>query len=806
MITFANQYEDDDALIAKKEIDQESNNSANDFYGKGLKQETNLNLNDFSIQHAREKENAVVWMLTTYPPKECGIATFSQDLREAVWRIYGNSVPIKIAVIDNKNEGRKYPVDVLYNFDPEDAFCYSGFTSLINDSHTKAFIVQHEFGLFPEKNHHDFLDMLRQIKKPVLMVMHTVIPSPVDTHKRKTIELTDAVTKVIVMTERSAEILQNDYHIPSKKIEIIPHGTHLLGHSQKNMLKEKLGLKNRTVLSTFGLISRNKNIETSLKALPSIIEKFPEVVFLVLGCLHPEVFKKEGDTYYRELEQLVKNLQLSNHVKFINHYLPLDELMEYLQATDIYLFTSKDPAQAVSGTFAYALSAGCAIVSTPIPHAKELLRNGIGLLFEFQDPQSLSTQILRYLKQPAYREEISRNALELMANTAWENTAIRYIDLLTKAGSNSSSFEYRIPDIKTDHLEKLTTDLGILQFGHYNQPELSSGYTLDDNARALITVSILYEKNGEDQMLQLAKLYLQFINDCQLLDGKFINYRNEDGSFSSENENVNLEDSNGRAVWALGYVTNIKRMPKAIKDRAERILFKALPNLHSIESPRSIGFIIKGWYYYHLSNPSHQLIKFIGNLSDKLSSLYQRSADKTWKWFESYCTYANSILPEALLVAYQVTSINIYKQIARESFDFLLSKIFTQNQIKVIPNNGWLHKGEHSWKFGEQPIDVAYTILALDRFYRVYKEESYAAKLKTAFNWFLGQNHLKRIIYNPATGGCFDGLEETSVNLNQGAESTVSYLIARLTVDKYYEKQYPAPRFPKTYREPNLLQ
>lgn len=791
-------YMDEEALAAKEKIHKENTSLSEHHFQK-------LNQSVFTNHTTEGTQAAVVWMLSTYPPKECGIATFSQDLRQAVERVHGSSVKLKIAAIDNKDGERNYTGKAQYIFDSGDHLSYIHFANLINnDSQAKALLIQHEFGLFPNENQADFLEMLHEIEKPILLVMHTVIPSPSNAHRNKTTSLVNAAGGVIVMTERSARILHTEYNVPIEKIEIIPHGTHLLGHSQKNILKEKLGLKKRTVLSTFGLISRNKNIETSLKSLPSIIEKFPEVIFLVLGRLHPEVFKREGDSYYRELEGMVKKLNLTNHVKFVNRYLELDELMEYLQATDIYLFTSKDPAQAVSGTFAYALSSGCAIVSTPIPHAKELIENGSGLLFEFEDPKSLATQILRYLNEPVFREKISGNALELMANTAWENIAIRYVDTLKKTCDNSFCVQYNIPEINTEHLEKLTTEKGILQFARYNQPELSSGYTLDDNARALIVVTMIYLKTGSCKMAQLAEIYLQFIKDCQLPDGNFINYINEEGTASPENEDVNLEDSNGRAIWALGYLN--KMLPSRFTEQTNKILIKAMPNFELVKSPRAIAFIIKGLYYFNSCHPSFELKRLIENLADKLSVLYQSTTDQEWKWFETYLTYANSILPEAMLIAYEVTSKNIYGQIARESFDFLLSKIFTCHQIKVIPNKGWLHKGKKCAVHGEQPIDVAYTILALDRFYYIYKDEKYLSKLKIAFDWFLGENHLKRIIYDPATGGCFDGLEENSVNLNQGAESTVSYLLARLTLDKYSGKENPDLRLAKIITERNLFQ
>ncbi|ANH82551.1 hypothetical protein A8C56_17620 [Niabella ginsenosidivorans] len=726
-------------------------------------------------------------MLTSYPPRECGIATFSMDLKQAVERMFGSSVQFRIAAIDDGKQ-HTYPREVAFVFDSHEPTDYQQLAVQINnDPYARALILQHEFGLFDNRRHTDFISMLRSINKPVVLVMHTVLPAPDALLKEKVSALAKFVDRVIVMTKHSAGLLQTTYGINTSKIAVIPHGTHLIQPQPKEVLKEKYGLQHRTVLSTFGLISRNKNIETSLKALRTIVQKYPEVIFLVLGRTHPCVVKAEGESYREELLQLVQDYHLENHVRFVNRYLTLEEMLEYLQATDIYLFTSKDPVQAVSGTFSYALSAGCAIVSTPIPHASELLENGSGLLFDFENADSLAAQVLRYLDDPEFRKSLSGKAMETMASTAWENVANRYMALLEILQQQPVLFPYALPPVQMAHLKKMTTDRGMVQFAHLQEPDLSSGYTLDDNARALIAVSMLYQQIPADELLKLMNRYLNFIKDCQLADGRFLNYRNETGAFTEENEQVNLEDANGRAVWALGYVAGMKQvLPDASVCLATALLEKTFPKLELMQSPRAIAFSIKGLFYYTQGDPSYKLLWLFEHLGEKLVRSYQLHADKKWHWFEPYLTYANSVLPEALLMAYRATKRPLYKSIAKESFDFLLSKIFAGGQIQVISNKGWLHKDAEAARYGEQPIDVAYTIVALDQFYAVYKEERYAQKIRQAYEWFLGRNHLNRIIYNPATGGCFDGLEEKGVNLNQGAESTVCHLIARLTAAPYY--------------------
>lgn len=764
---------------------------------KGLKQISLANRFGDNLEIVVEKKPVVfkntqenqVWMLTSYPPRECGIATFSTDLKNAIATGFGASIQLKIAAIDNGIERSRYPKEVAFIFNSDQSDSYQQLAESINNNSTaKALIIQHEFGLFHRDKQADLLQMLNGIKKPVIIVMHTVLPHPSQSMKENVTAMAMAVDKVVVMTKNSAALLQEYYDIPASKVDVIPHGTHLVPQVSKELLKKKYDLDGKIVLSTFGLISRNKSIETSIKALPAIVKKHPEVVFLALGRTHPCVVKEEGESYRDELLELVKEHKLENNVRFVNRYLSLDEMLEYLQATDIYLFTSKDPQQAVSGTFSYALSAGCAIVSTPIPHAKEILESGCGLLFNFEDPQSLSKQILYYLENPSFRKKAGEMAMETIAPTSWENVANQYQALLKELSNEKWETQYELSPISLDHLKKMTTDVGLIQFSHYNEPDIASGYTLDDNARALIAASMHWARYNHNDDLVLIKQYLDFIKKCQLKDGSFLNYIDKDGLFTEQNKTENLEDANGRAMWALGYVVGLsKKLPAALGNLADKMFSKGLDKLHALRSPRAMCFLLKGLFHYSCVRSEYKKSNLFNSIGERLVQLYKANTDKSWRWFEKYLTYANSILPEAMLMAYRATGNSLFKQVSKESFDFLLSKIFINGRIKVICNQGWLNKGEKKLaSFGEQPIDIAYTIMALDKFYALFKNEEYVKKIKTAYEWFLGRNHLGRIVYNPVTGGCYDGLEKDTVNLNQGAESTVCHLMARMVAEPYF--------------------
>jgi glycosyltransferase involved in cell wall biosynthesis len=647
-------------------------------------------------------------------------------------------------------------------------------------------MIQHEFGLL-KKNLY-FEHFLKIVNKPVIIAFHTVLPKPSEALKTSVKNIVNLCESVIVMTNTSAKILTEDYAVSAEQISVIPHGTHLVPHSDKSILKGKYNVSGRRILSTFGLLSSGKSIETTLDSMPAIIKNNEDVLFLIIGKTHPSVVKEDGEKYRIFLENKVEALHLENHVRFINHYLTLPDLLEYLQLTDIYLFTSKDPHQAVSGTFSYAISCGCPIISTPIPHAREVLKNGKGIIIDFENPTQLSTAVISLLADETLLKDISSNGLHSMAPTAWENAAIAHALLFENIGEGQIRLNYKIPAINLDYVKKLTTHFGMIQFSIINKPDIDSGYTLDDNARAMVSMCQHYELTQENTDLKYIGIYLNFIKYCLQNDGSFLNYVDEDGIFTQQNYETNLADSNGRAIWALGYLISLcDSLPNELVFEAGKIIDCAMPNLLKIHSTRAMAFIIKGLYYRSSKQHSVQDMLFITRLSNRLVQMYKHEADPDWSWFESYLTYGNSILPEAMLCAWMATGEPIYKQIAKTSFDFLLSKIFTEKNIKVISNQGWLHKGEEENRIiigGEQPIDITYTILALHKFYAVFKEESYKNKSKIAFDWFLGNNHLHQIIYNPCTGGCYDGLEEDYINLNQGAESTISYLMARLTLEK----------------------
>lgn len=754
-------------------------------------------------------ELSEILFITSYPPRVCGIATYSQDLIKALDNKFSNSLSIKVCALESGDAGYHYGSKVKYILKTSIADEYEKLALKINsDKCIRIILIQHEFGFFKVQEH-SFQQFLNKLSKPVVIVFHTVLPNPNKHLRIKVRNIADACHSVVVMTNSSMQMLTDSYGVAKEKIKVIAHGTHLVQHLSKAFLKKRHGLMHRKVLTTFGLLSSGKSIETTLRALPAIIKTNPDVVFLIIGKTHPEVVKSEGELYREKLKAMVKAKKLTEHVKFINRFLPLPELLEYLQLTDIYLFTTNDPNQAVSGTFVYAMSCGCPIISTPIPHAKEVLTSDTGIIFDFRNSRQLADGVKRLLNDEPLRRSISSNTLQKIVSTAWENSAVAHAMLFEKISGGTISILYNLPPINLNHLKLMTTNTGIIQFSKINQPDISTGYTLDDNARALIAMCMYFRLTGDNKSLRYIKLYISFISFCLQPAGDFLNYVDKNKSFTGQNQATNLDDSNGRAIWALGYLVSAKDiLPEEIITEAASIIQKTQNHIETIHSTRAMAFAIKGLYFCHNAIKSYETLNLIQTLSKRLVQMYKHESVEKWDWYEGYLTYANSTLPEAMLYAWLLTGETIYKEIARSSFSFLLSRTFNENGIEVISNKNWLQKGQVAGNFGEQPIDVAYTIMTLSKFYDVFKDEEYRLRMETAFNWFLGNNRLHQIIYNPCTGGCHDGLEETHVNLNQGAESTISYLMARLTIEKYKipeSKPCSQPVARKTVNDANYI-
>ena len=534
------------------------------------------------------------------------------------------------------------------------------------------------------------------------------------------------------------------------------------------------------------MLNRDKGIEYAIEALPEVVRQYPKVLYLILGATHPLIRKQEGEKYRNKLKRLIKKHKLEKHVKFYDKYLELNELIDYLKATDIYISPTLNPLQAVSGTISYALSCACPIISTANQYAKDVINHERGILVRFRKAIDIKKAILKILSDKTARREMKKNTYFYSRHMTWQNVALSYFKIFNEFAKIVPRQKGKLPPINLTYIKNLTDQFGMIQFANHTKPDPHSGYCLDDNARALLGLALHYRKKQLKSTLNLIELYLKFIKFAQKTNGKFNNFISYQKTYIDQSES---EDSFGRAVWVLGYVISADHLPEYIRKQARTMFKKTIKWMPETQSLRAISFTILGLCRLAESESNPELANMIKRLSDKLIRRYnsqiKQSADNNWFWFENCLTYSNYKLPEALFRAYQISKNKDYLRIAEASLKFLNSITFEKKDyFASIGQDGWYFRNGQRSYFDQQPEDTASAVEALITAYEITKKKHYLEKAKLAFDWFLGKNHLNQMIYDEATGGCYDGLGKYSINFNQGAESTISYLLARLAMEK----------------------
>lgn len=735
----------------------------------------------------KNKKNWIVY-ISTYPPRECGIATFTEDLVKSFDSLYWPREESKVVALDNSETTDSpllYPKNkVIETIKTRNREEYARLAETLNNmSQVKLVNIQHEFGIYGGELGEYLIDFMKACKKPLVITMHTVLPSPTDKMKQVVQDLSLLSAKVVVMTETSRKILLADYGIPEIKIVMIPHGIHPLsftdGHKEKKLLK----LHGKTVISTFGLLSKGKGNEYAIEALPEVVKKFPDLLYLIIGATHPEVKKREGEVYRQSLEERVKALGLEEHVLFVNKYLSIHELLRYLEATDIYLAVPLDPHQAVSGTLSYALGAGRPVVATSFAQAKEIITREVGRLVGFRNPADIRDALIELLQKKELRADMSRRAYFRTRSMVWKNVMLGYMREYINLVPELRKIEKNVPPVKIRHFMKLTDDFGMFQFAKLTEPDPDWGYTLDDNARAMIAMAMYYEHDKTTIPLKLIRTYLSFISYTARPEGGFHNYVNYDKTFHDErNTKENLDDANARAFYALALVASRSSLPDDIRAEATRIFKAQFVKKREASSVRSMAFFIKAFSRWLSVESDSDIENLMKRYADKLVEAYKTQREANWEWFEDSMTYSNALLPDALLTAFRKTGNSEYFDTAKITLEFLINYSFTDTICTPIGQNGWFRRGGQRYSFDQQPEEVAALVSALSKMYRITKSETHRQRMYQAFNWFLGNNTLGQFVYDQVTGGCYDGVGEKEVNLNQGAESTVVYLIARLSL------------------------
>jgi glycosyltransferase involved in cell wall biosynthesis len=734
----------------------------------------------------------------TYPPRQCGIGTFTRNKFTAMINgqpsMHEKHEGMVVAVNDHDNI-YDYPEEVLFSIRQDEQDDYIEAASFINNSGADICILEHEFGIFGGQNGVYILPLLHRLKIPVIAVFHTVLKTPSYNQKAILTAISRIAAKVVVMTRKAVEFLTTIYGISERHIEIIEHGVPGLQFDQQEVKKE-LNLENKKLLLTFGLIGRNKGIETVIKALPAIVSKHPEVVYIILGKTHPAVVKNSGEEYRTYLLQLIEELHLTEHVIFMNEFVNEKKLFKYLTATDIYVTPYLNEAQITSGTLSYAVGAGCAVVSTPYWHAAELLPVVGGRLFGFNNDRELSSIFMDLLDHPEILKDMSKKAYAHGREITWPRIGGKYIALAKtqlkkvpgrKPIADLSSF----PSLSLEHVRRMTDSTGMIQHAKYGIPNFKEGYCLDDNARALLMVLMAYKQQKHFVSIELLRVYLAYIHYMQNDDGTFHNFLSFSRNFLDD---IGSEDSFGRTIWALGYL--IDNSPgDSYYQLGKEIFLKAAPNFRGLQSIRGIANTLIGVSLYLQNDPSHtEMIEIAKDLSGKLLKQYAVNKTDEWRWFEPVLTYDNAILPLSLLHAAAILEDDEIMKIAEESMDFLSGITLRNGYLSVIGNEKWYAKDDKQSIFAQQPIDAMVMVLLFQKAFHLTKNERHLESLSTCFMWFLGENDLRMNLYDAETKGCYDGLESYGVNRNQGAESTLAYLISHIALLETFDEVeiYPA--------------
>jgi len=686
-----------------------------------------------------------------------------------------------------------YPDDVVFEVEQNVMASYINGAEYLNSNNYDAVILQHEFGIFGGTDGVHVLQLLKRLRMPVVTTLHTIVDDPTENQRYIVNELARLSHKLICISRKGIELLKTVYGIPGSKCVHIHHGVHRVGDEDTEGLKKKLGVKGQKVLLTFGLLSRNKSIEVVINALPEVVKKHPDVVYIVLGATHPHVIKHEGEDYRHSLFRLVNKLNLEKNVLFVNRFVSNEELFSYLRMCDIYVIPYLGKKQISSGTLIYTMGAAKPIISTPFWYAEEMLADDRGMLFDFMDSAQLSDRIIELLDDEGKRKTIGRNAYALAETCYWPNIGKQYYDLLDKmieevdaraieVNGEARDTRYAIPPIKLDHLHALTDYTGILQHARFNVPDRNHGYCTDDNARALLLAVMLQnEVQDVDEVNRLTSIYLSFLDHAYNPGNRnFRNFMNYERQWL---EAKGSEDSIGRAVWALGYTaayTNVCNF----HHHANHLFKRGMETLDQLTHPRSIAYAILGLAHHAKVHREARVVELLNNLSGMLYAFFDDTIENEWPWFEPKVSYGNSRIPHAMIFAGMLLQEHEMTRRGLKLLDWLIGQQFINGIFSPVGNAGWLTP-EGKARFDQQPLEAHGMIEACLRAEKFTKDGRYADYALKAFHWFTGENDCSLPVYDFATGGCRDGLQLDGVNLNQGAESTLSWLISLLDISFY---------------------
>ena len=723
-------------------------------------------------------------------PRKCGIATFSSDLLAAVANAHPQSHCFSVSVNDIK-EGYEYPEVVRFEIEEQDLSSYLRAADFLNISNVEIVCLQHEFGIFGGPAGSHILAFLRELRMPVVTTLHTILYEPQADQRRVMQELISLSTRLVVMTERGRRMLQDIYNAPPAKTDLIAHGIPDMGFVDPSYFKDQFAVEGKVVLLTFGLLSPNKGIEHVLNALPSVLAEFPDVVYIVLGATHPNELRDHGEVYRLSLEILAKKNKIDKNVIFYNRFVELENLKEFIGAADLYVTPYLNEAQITSGTLAYAFGAGKAVVSTPYWHAAELLAEDRGVLVPFGDAQAIAREVTGLLKDDTRRHAIRKNAYRIGRDMIWSNVAQLYMRSFDRSRLDGAALSRKslatktldqrpreLPRLKLNHLERMTDSTGVFQHAIFSVPNFSEGYCTDDNARAFILAVLLGELGLEPERVRTltgtCAAFLFHAFDTQTK--RFHNHMSFDRRWLDD---PGSEDCQGRALWALG--VGVGRSPiRSFQMIAGQLFALALPALMEFTAPRAWAFGLIGIHEYLRRLSGDSLVNQTREiLTSRLMELFERSAKPDWCWFEEGLSYDNAKLAHALILSGRATAQPAVLERGLQALRWLADlQVSEKGHFRPIGSNGFYRRGGVRANFDQQPIEAQAMVSACLEAYRATSDFWWYEQAQRAFDWFIGWNDLGLEVYVPMSGGCGDGLHVDRVNENQGAESTLAFLLS----------------------------
>ena len=727
--------------------------------------------------------------VSSYVPRQCGIATFTNDLVSSIKKLSkGKEYSLNITALNDIPEGYKYPAEVKFEIKDKNVNDFNEAANYLNLSDSDIINIQHEFGLFGGEAGSNILYLLEKLKKPIVTTLHTILEKPSYEQIKIIREIGGLSSFLVVQSKRSFHMLEKIYNISPEKIKFIHHGAHDVPFLDTAYYKDKFQLSERKVILTFGLLSPEKGLEDGINAIASVVKNYPDVMYIILGATHPNVKKQYGETYRYSLENLVKKHGLEKNVIFINRFVDIAELLDFLLMSDIYLSPYHNKEQIVSGTLTYAMACGKAIISTPYWFAEEILADEKGILVPFKDPGSISNAICELIKDENKRNRLRKNAYDAGREIVWSKTAENYINTFRTAIEEfkrtgklivSSSKDKNIPalpEINFSHLIKLTDSTGIFQHATYSFPNRNEGYCTDDNVRALLTA--VFNKNylDDNSLDAYIDTYLTFVHHSfNSNNGLFRNFMSYERKWLEEYAS---EDCNGRVIYVLGYIIK-NTASNSVLALVKSLFDQSIQNMSAFKSPRAISHIIMGSIFYlERFSGAREVKKICKTLCDRLVELYNNSSGDDWLWFEESLTYDNARLPQAMLMAGKFLNNKTYISVGIESLNWLYNSLYDseKNCLSLVGNDGWFVKGKTKAKYDQQPIEIPALIDACYQAFCINNDPKWINRLSISFSWFLGNNDRQEPLCDLISGGCFDGLNPAMINQNQGAESTICWL------------------------------